>query len=572
MPGSLRLLLAAAAAAAAGGRAHAQANTLYPVTDAMRAAAAAIAAHATAGPNATLIWDRLATMTDTFGGRLGGSSALERALDWVRDQAATVDGLRVTEHHVSVPHWRRCADNSTDCEWARMLSPRNKSLHFVGLGGSNSTFGVVQAAVMVVASFDELDARGAEAAGKIVLFNAPWVSYGVTVAYRSACAVRAARYGAVGALVRAVGPFGIQTPHTGSSQTAAIAAGSLSAEDAALVARIVARGQPVVLAMYMEAATLAPAPSRNLLIDLPGSAKPDEYVIISGHMDSWDVAEGAMDDGGGAFGAWHAVRLLATLGIAPQRTIRAVLWTNEENGAAGGRSYAVDYAATLNATSLAIESDEGSFTPYQLGFSGHPAALLQLQVLAELLGPLGAGNVSSPGGGTDIGPMCDLGVPCAGLEVLDPRLSDLPNNPCRGYSAYRGGGTTNQIADGYFWYHHTAGDTVDKLDPQQLNLVAAALATWALGVSELPALLPRSGDVPALPSSGGGGPAGGGAGAIAGGVAGACAVVVAAALWAFRGRLSRRPWGGRGVVAATSSSGATTLDGAAYHVPLAATE
>lgn len=269
----------------AGAAVDAQANTLFPVTDAMRQAASAIAAYATGGPNATLIWDRLATMTDTFGGRLGGSASLEGALSWVRDQASLVDGLKVTEHAVMVPNWRRCADGSVDCEYARMTSPRNKRLHFVGLGMSNNTGGVVEAQVMVVSNFSELDARSGEAAGKIVLFNEPWVSYGVTVAYRSACAVRAAAYGAVGALIRAVGPFGLQTPHTGGSQTSTIAAGSLSIEDAALIARIVARGQPVTVQMYMEAQRLPDAPSRNLLIDLPGSTKPDEYVIISGHMD-----------------------------------------------------------------------------------------------------------------------------------------------------------------------------------------------------------------------------------------------------------------------------------------------
>lgn len=256
----------------------AQVNVLYPVTDVMRKAASTVIDYTFNGPNRSLIYDRLAEMTDTFGGRLAGSTSLENALDWVRDQARNVDGLLVTEHSVMVPHWVR------GNEWANMTSPRAKRLHFAGLGMSTGTSGVVEAEVMVVKSFDELDARNTSAAGKIVLFNEDWVSYGATVAYRSRCGVAAAKYGAVGVLIRAVGPFSMQTPHTGGTTPAGIGAGSLSIEDANLIARIVARGQTVKVAMYMEAQRLADAPSRNLLIDLPGTVAPNEYVIISGHM------------------------------------------------------------------------------------------------------------------------------------------------------------------------------------------------------------------------------------------------------------------------------------------------
>jgi carboxypeptidase Q len=228
-------LLAAAAAVGA------QTNVLYPITSDMSAAASQVVAYATTpGPESTLMWDRLAEMTDTFGGRLGGSASLEAALDWVRDTARNADGLTVTEHAVSVPYWTR------GDEWARMVSPRNKSLHFLGLGMSIGTGGaVITADVLVVASFAELDAVNASVPGKIVLFNPPWVSYGVTVAYRSQCAVAAAKYGAVAALIRSVGPYGLQTPHTGGSQTATIPAGAVSMEDASQMARMQARGQRV---------------------------------------------------------------------------------------------------------------------------------------------------------------------------------------------------------------------------------------------------------------------------------------------------------------------------------------
>lgn len=145
----------------------------------------------------------------------------------------------------------------------------------------------------------------------------------------------------------------------------------------------------------MESHFEADAPSMNVLIDLPGSELPNEYVVIGGHGDSWDVAEGAMDDGGGAFAGWHAVRMLSILGIKPRRTVRAVVWTNEENGGAGGTQYALQAAATLNATSIAIENDEGAFAPFALSISGHPGAVMQARALAPLLARIGAGNVTT---------------------------------------------------------------------------------------------------------------------------------------------------------------------------------
>ena len=276
---------AAAALVASAAAVCAQTNVLYPITDQMRADAKAIINYATQGPDQGLIWSRLAEMTDTFGGRLGGSASLESALDWVKAQATNIDGLTVQEHNVMVPHWKR------GTEWARMVSPRDKMLHFAGLGMSIGTGGQnITADVFVVSSFADLDGNATAVAGKIVLFNPTWVSYGANVAYRSRCAVAAAQYGAVAALIRSVGPYGIQTPHTGGSTPATIPAGAVSMEDATQMARMFARGQKVTVSLYMEAQTLPDAPSRNLIIDITGSTKPNEYVIISGHADSWDVS------------------------------------------------------------------------------------------------------------------------------------------------------------------------------------------------------------------------------------------------------------------------------------------
>ena len=396
-------------------------NALYPVTPAQTADAASLLAWLSTRD--TLLWQRLAEMTDTFGGRLSGSASLEASLDWI---AATVNSdnallpvpLLLTQQPVSVTCWSR------GVEWARLTSPRNMSLHFAGLGMSNSTNGVISAQVLVVRSFDELTSRAAQAVGRIVVFNPPWAGYGGTVAYRARAAVAAAAVGGVAALVRGIGPFSMQTPHTGGSTPSTIAAGSISQEDAAMLQRMQDRGQQPTVSMYMEAQRCGVngmAPSRNLFIDLPGVSLPNEFVIVSGHIDSWDLATGAMDDGGGALASWHAVRTIAMLGLRPARTIRAILWTNEENGAAGGSAYAQELNATLPFTSIAIESDEGPFTPYQLAAAAHPAAIRQLTLLGALLAPIGAGNVSSPGGGVDIGPMCALGVSgawrCGGAEL-----------------------------------------------------------------------------------------------------------------------------------------------------------
>lgn len=281
-----------------------------------------------------------------------------------------------------------------------------------------------------------------------------------------------------------------------------------------MLQRMQDRGQSPVVQLYMESQTLPNAPSRNLIIEIPGTAaasaspdQPEEYVVVGGHSDSWDVANGAMDDGGGIIASWEAARIITALGLQPLRTLRFVMWVNEENGLAGGNAYAADYNATLNHTSIAIESDEGAFSPYQLVFSGHQAAYNQLTLLAPLLEPLGAASVAFVSGapGADISPTCAQGVPCAGLEVRDPRSTGYPNNPCRAFFdpsvEANAPKTTGQISDGYFWYHHTASDTIDRMDPNQLQAVAATLAVWAVTIGNLPALLPRNGDVPPLPDN-----------------------------------------------------------------------
>ena len=387
-------------------------------------------------------WTRLAYMCDTFGPRFSGSASLEAALDWLAATAAA-DGFVVTQEPVAVPRWVR------GTEYAAMRAPRNKTLHFAGLGGSIGTGGgEIVAPALVVASFEELSTRNAsgETRGRLIVFNEPFISYGFAAGYRYDGAARAASAGGVAALIRSAGPWGIQTPHTGGSGTASVPCGCISGEDASQLQRMQERGQRVVLALYMEAQTLADAPSRNIIIDLPGAELPSEFVVIGGHSDSWDLAEGAMDDGGGIMAALEALRLVKAAGLRPRRTLRAVAWVNEENGSRGAKQFLTDFEATLPATSFMIESDEGAFAPYALSAFAHGAAFNQLVLLSPLLDPLSAGNVTRAGGppAVDIGPACSAllpdgtHAPCGAVSVRDSRDSRTPwgpaqNNVCDGY-------------------------------------------------------------------------------------------------------------------------------------------
>jgi carboxypeptidase Q len=322
----------------------------------------------------------------------------------------------------------------------------------------------------VVESFAELTRRAAEARGKIVLFDAPFTNYGETGQYRRVGAVEAARAGAIAVLIRSVGPFGMQSPHTGSMRyndsLPRIPAAALSMEDAMMLHRMQNRGDRLRLRLSMGARMLPDAPSRNVIAEIRGREKPEEVVVLGGHIDSWDIAPGAMDDGGGAVAAWQAVLLMKRLGLRPRRTVRVVLWTNEENGLRGGNAYRDAHRAEIPNHVLAMESDGGVFSPRGFDFLGTDSAYAVLQQIGALLQPIGAGSVTRGGGEADIGPLMALGVPGMGLNVDDSR---------------------------YFWYHHTEADTPDKLDPADVGRSVATMAVMAYLVAELPERLPFGG-------------------------------------------------------------------------------
>ncbi len=408
-------------------------------------------------------WEQLAYLVDTFGPRFSGTQSLEDAIDWILD-GMRADGLEnIRGEEVMVPRWIRGQES------LRLVEPRVADLKMLGLGGSIGTPDEgIEADVLVVDSFEDLTARSAEAEGRIVLFNTPFTSYGETVKYRVDGAVRAAEAGAVASLVRSVGPSSLYTPHTGNMSYQQgidrIPHAAVTIEDAAMMQRMQDRGQRVRVRLMMDAETHPDVPSRNVVAELVGSENPEQIVVLGGHIDSWDVGQGAMDDAGGCIAAWAAVRLLKELDLRPRRTLRVVLWTNEENGLRGATGYRDHHADELEDHVLAIESDAGVFKPTGFGFGGTETAYDVIDEIGELLDRIGSGNIVRGGGGADISPLMREGVPGMGLIVDRSRYFDL---------------------------HHSPADMLDKLDPHEFNLCVATMAIMAFVVADMPDRLPR---------------------------------------------------------------------------------
>ena len=405
-------------------------------------------------------YNRLGYLTDNIGNRLSGSQNLERAIAWAITEMKK-DGLdNVRAEKVMVPHWVR-GDESLE-----MISPVTIKLPMLGLGNSIATPAEgITAEVVVVRNFDELDALGERVRGKIVVYNAPFTNYGATVRYRGTGASRAGRYGAVAALVRSITPVSLQTPHTGAMfydpNQPKIPTAAITIEGAEMLQRMQDRGERVALRLKMSAHFLPDAESANVIAEIKGSEKPDEVVLISGHFDSWDVGQGANDDGGGCIVAWEAARLIKELGLKPRRTIRVVLYTNEENGGRGGIGYRDAHRIEIAKHVLAIESDSGVAQPQGLGLAATAPAQVRanMREILKLLSGIGADRVGDNGGGSDISPIMTEGVLGASLDVNGSR---------------------------YFDIHHTAADTFDKIDPNELALCVATMAVVAYTVADLP--------------------------------------------------------------------------------------
>jgi len=339
----------------------------------------------------------------------------------------------------------------------------------LGLGGSVGTPPQgVTGQVLVVRDFAELTSRADEARGKIVLYNPAWEGYGRTVVYRRDGATEAAKVGAIASLIASVTPYSMQTPHTGNmaydDSVPRIPHAAITREDADMLHRMQDRGERIEVHLSMGAQWYPDSESRNVMAEVTGSELPNEVIVLGGHIDSWDVGQGAMDDGGGSVAAWEAVRLMKVLGLRPRRTVRVVLWTNEENGLRGGNAYRDAHMSELDDHILAMESDGGVFKPSGFGFSGSDAAFNMVSEIGTLLERIESGTITRGGGGADIGPIMQLGVPGMGLQVDGTR---------------------------YFWYHHTDADTIDKLDPEEMARCVATMAVMAFVVADMETRLPR---------------------------------------------------------------------------------
>jgi len=404
---------------------------------------------------------RLTELVERFGPRISGSAALERAIDWMVEEMETDGFDNVHTERVMVPHWVRGEES------LEMILPWPRDLPMLGLGFSVGTPpGGIRGEVLVVNSFEELEERADDAQGRIVLFNVPFTTYGQTVQYRSRGAVAAAQAGAVASLIRSVTPYSQQTPHTGNSSyedgVPRIPHAAITVEDADLLQRMQERGERIEVHLRMEAQTFPDVPGRNVMAEIRGREFPDEVVVFGGHIDSWDVGQGAMDDAGGVVAAWEAIRIMKELGLQPRRTIRAVGWTSEEQGRTGGREYVTEHEDEYHV--LAMESDGGVFKPSGFGFTGSDEAFEIIQEIGTLLERIESGTVIRGGGGADISPLMATGVPGMGLNVDGTK---------------------------YFWYHHSDADTVDKLDPDEVALCVATMAVMAYVVADMPDRLPR---------------------------------------------------------------------------------
>ena len=408
-------------------------------------------------------YDRLGEMLDTFGPRLSGSTNLEKTLEWIKSEMKK-DGLdNVRGEDVMVPKWVRGKESAV------MTSPWKKDLAILGLGGSVGTGPRgVSGEVFVVNSFEDLKLRAKDAKGKIVLYNVPFTTYGETVQYRYRGASEAAKVGGIASLIRSVGPYSMNTPHTGTSayeeDVKKIPHAAITLEDAAMMGRMADRGLTIKVSLYMEAKSYEDVLSQNVMSEIIGSEYPEEIIVLGGHIDSWDAGQGAHDDGGGCVAAWQAIKLIKDLGLKPKRTIRAVMWTNEENGLRGGEAYRDAHFNNLDNYILAMESDAGVFKPSGFGFTGSDEALKILQDIGTLLKRIESGEITKGGGGADIGPIMREGVPGMGLKVDGSK---------------------------YFWYHHTPADTFDKVDKDEFNRCVATMAVMAYVVADMDDRLPR---------------------------------------------------------------------------------
>ena len=422
-------------------------------------------------------YQQVAHLTENIGPRPSGSAQAQAAVDYVADELRRL-GLDVQLEPVKVPHWVRGAETASLVQYPGQAPGTSQKIVLTALGGSTATPPEgIEAEIVVVNDFDELKSLGRKkVSGKIVLFNEifdkqkaaaglSFLAYGEAVRYRSAGPQAAAELGAVAALVRSVGGADYRLPHTGYSAPAGIPAGAITAEDADLTAHLAAQGS-VRMHLTLTPQKLPDVSSYNVIADLKGGADPEQIVVVSGHLDSWDLGTGAIDDGAGVAVAMETAELLQKLHLRPKRTLRVIAWMDEENGGAGSQAYSKDHLNDFPRHVAAIESDSGAAHPLGFDVRMNHAATELLRPIVSVLQSFGANALqpSSYPPGADIAAMSDAGVPALGL-LQDGRT--------------------------YFNYHHSAADTLDKIVPRELRENAAAMAVMAYALASMKEPLPR---------------------------------------------------------------------------------
>ncbi|KAL1918551.1 uncharacterized protein VTP21DRAFT_3211 [Calcarisporiella thermophila] len=443
--------------------------------------------------NSIYSWDRLAEMTDLYGSRIIGSPSLEKSIDWIITIASKIDGLTVRTEPVDVFYWKRGE------EALQLLAPTTRNINYgggdtpislpvIGLGNSSSTDKEgVEGALVVVGSLEEFNA--VDVKGKIVLWNVPFSTYKDTVYFRTWGRPAVEARGGIAMLIRSITPFSLSTLHTGATRHANIPAAAITVETAEFLHRIYKRYvnranntsiyanefvEPRVRLKLMN--TREPTKSRNVLIEWRGRELPDEVVVVGGHIDSWDVGTGAMDNAGGAITAWEAVRLISLLKQPPKRTVRAVLWCVEELGLAAAYAYTAARIKdnTLQKHIFAIETDTGIFRPFGLFFA-NPNQTQVLNKLKEYGQVYGRGydgfEVGQGEPEYDIEPLCKRGVMCASWQSYDGLYRDIEPNPAGNR--------------GYFYWHHTWADDPSMMNATDMANSAKAMAAWAFIIAEI---------------------------------------------------------------------------------------
>jgi carboxypeptidase Q len=423
---------------------------------------------------------RLRHLTDNIGPRLSGSAQAAQAVEYVAAEMRAL-GAEVTLEKTVVPHWVRGLETAELTGWPGQPPGTTQKIVLTALGGSVATpADGLTAQVLVVNSFDELKSLSPGATkGRILLFNERFdkrlaaqgngdSAYGQAVVYRGLGPSIGAAAGAIAVLVRSVGGADFRLPHTGAlsytPDAPQVPAAAVTAEDADLLGDLTQQG-PVQMHLTLTPKDLPPVESANVVADWKGSEHPEQVVIVSGHLDSWDLGTGAIDDGAGIVVSMEVIRLLRELDLHPKRTIRFVAWMDEEHGGEGATTYAQDHATELANHIGALESDLGAGHPGGVAYVGTPQLEAWLRPAAAALEPIGAaGLIHVPFAGEDIDPLTSKGVPSFS-PAQDSRF--------------------------YFNYHHTAADTFDKVNPIELNENAAVMAVVAYALADAAVPAPR---------------------------------------------------------------------------------